>query len=125
MANTNERLVEETTPDRYHLDIYMTPTNGSKMAKNAHQIAFRYRETDSPTGVTRETTRRLALALGVDETQAIHLALRDLCNRTIPQYDADDGPVSPKVIRALEKLAGPAPKTKAKSDLFPDATESP
>jgi len=124
MANANKRSVEERLSNRYHLDIYKSFHNTKLMAKNAHQIAFRYRETDSPTGVTRETTRRLALALGVDETQAIHLALRELCNRTIPQYEADDGPVSPKVIRALEKLAGPAPTTKARSDLFPDASES-
>jgi len=41
-----------------------------------NQIAFRYRAADSASGVTRETTKRLAERLGVDETQAIHQALR-------------------------------------------------
>lgn len=35
------------------------------------QIAFRYRAVDSETGVTRETAKRLASDLGVDETQAL------------------------------------------------------
>jgi hypothetical protein len=39
------------------------------------QIAFRYRPADSATSVTRDTVKRLAERLGVDETQAIHLAL--------------------------------------------------
>lgn len=40
--------------------------------KHNNQIAFRYRSTDSATGVSRETAKRLAAQLGVDETQAIH-----------------------------------------------------
>jgi len=48
------------------------------MKAAAGQIAFRYRQHDSATGVTRTTTKRLADVLGVDETQVIHLALREL-----------------------------------------------
>jgi hypothetical protein len=47
-------------------------------------IAFRYLTADSPTGVTRHTAKRIAQTLGVDETQAIHLALHELaikCSR--------------------------------------------
>jgi hypothetical protein len=41
----------------------------------AHQqISFRYRLADSATGVSRATAKRLAQTLGVDETQAIHMA---------------------------------------------------
>ena len=36
----------------------------------AAQIAFRYRSIDSATGVTRETAKKLAQRLGVDEAQA-------------------------------------------------------
>ena len=43
------------------------------MKAAAAQIAFRYRPQDSPTGVTRTTTKRLADVLGVDETQVIRL----------------------------------------------------
>lgn len=44
----------------------------------ATQIAFRYRTIDSPTGVTRETAKRVAERLGVDETQALHMANRPI-----------------------------------------------
>ena len=39
---------------------------------SAQQIAFRYRTSDSTSGVPRDPAKRLAQRLGVDETQAIH-----------------------------------------------------
>ena len=66
------------------------------------QIAFRYRQADSTTGVTRDTAKRIAERLGVDETQAIHLALHDLAIKLLPQYEADDGPLW--IETAWEKL---------------------
>lgn len=59
-------------------------------SKSDH-IGFRYRATDSATGVTRETAKRLAERLGVDETQAIHIALHNLAVRMLAQYEMDDG----------------------------------
>lgn len=88
----------------------------------AHQIAFRYRPTDSPTGVTRGTAKRLAEHLGVDETQAIHLALHDLAVRLLPQYEADDGPLSAMQVRQIRKRVPQASKRSVRSSLF--ATES-
>ena len=120
MTHYNRKWFAQSPRKRYHLDIFFKDRQTDIMAKNSHQIAFRYRETDGPAGVTRETTQRLARALGVDETQAIHIALRELTTRTLPHYEQDDGPVSRQVIRALEKSAGPPPSTKAKADLFPD-----
>jgi len=38
---------------------------------------------DSATGVTRDTAKRLAQRLGVDETQAIHLALHPSLVRAV------------------------------------------
>ncbi len=58
------------------------------------QIAFRYRTQHSATGVARETAKRVAERLGVNETQVIHLALRELAARVLPQYEADDGPLT-------------------------------
>jgi hypothetical protein len=120
MAAYSKKLLVHSPHRRYPLDIFLKAQQAGIMAKNSHQIAFRYREADGPTGVTRETTQRLARALGVDETQAIHMALRELTNRTLPHYEQDDGPVSRQLVRALEKSAGPPPKTKAKANLFPD-----
>src|SRR5947199_10102301 len=67
------------------------------------QIAFRYRMVDSPSGVTRKTAKRLAERLGVDETQAIHLALHELAAKVLPQYEPDEGPLSPAQIRQFNK----------------------
>ena len=74
---------------------------------SARQIAFRYRTIDSKTGVTREIVKRLAERLGVDETQAIHLALREMAVKLLPKYEADDGPLTAAQIRQFpaERLA--------------------
>ena len=74
-------------------------------AARASQIAFRYRAIDSATGVTRETAKRLAERLGVDETQAIHHALRELAVKLLPQYEPDDGPLTTAQLRQIKKRA--------------------
>jgi hypothetical protein len=83
-----------------------------------HQIAFRYRAADSATGVTRETAKRLAEYLGVDETQAIHLALHDLAAKVLPQYEADGGPLTATQIRQIRKHAPQGNKRSVRSSLF-------
>jgi len=50
------------------------------MSVSVEQIAFRYRLVDSASGVTRETAKRLAKQLGMDETQAIHHVLAPIQN---------------------------------------------
>jgi len=85
---------------------------------SANQIAFRYRAADSVSGVTRETAKRLAERLGVDETQAIHQALHDLAVRILPQYEADDGPLSAAQIRQIKKRVPQRAKRSVRSSLF-------
>jgi hypothetical protein len=82
------------------------------------QIAFRYRTTDSTTGVTRDTAKRLAERLGVDETQAIHLALHDMAVRLLPQYAADEGALSAAQIRQIKKRVPQGKKKSVRSSLF-------
>ena len=82
------------------------------------QIPFRYRPTDSATGVTRQTARRLAEQLGVDETQAIHLALRQLALKVLPQYEPDAGPLTAMQVRQIKKLVPAAKKHSIKSSLL-------
>ncbi len=82
------------------------------------QIPFRYRNLDSPTGVTRETAKRLAERLGVDETQAIHLALHQLAVKILPQYEQDDGPLTAAQVRQIKKSAPAAKKRSVRSSLF-------
>ena len=80
-------------------------------------IAFRYRSTDSDTGVTRETAKRLAAHLGVNETQAIHYALRELALRVLPPYEADDGALTTAQIKQIKKHVPQASKRSVKSTL--------
>lgn len=84
----------------------------------ANQIAFRYRSVDSAAGVTRETAKRLAEHPGVDETQAIHLALHELAVRVLPQYEADDGPLTAAQIRKIQKQVPQGTKQSVRSSLF-------
>lgn len=88
----------------------------------ANQIAFRYRATDSATGVTRGTAKRLAEYLGVDETQAIHRALHELAVRVLPQYEADDGPLTAAQVRQIRKRAPQDEKRMVRSSLFDTET---
>ncbi len=84
----------------------------------ANQIAFRYRSVDSTSGVTRETAKRLAEYLGVDETQAIHQALHELAVRVLPQYEPDDGPLTAGQVRQIKKRAPQGEKRSVRSSLF-------
>ena len=87
--------------------------------KNSNtQIAFRYRPVDSATGVTRKTAKRLAEHLGVDETQVIHRALRELAVRVLPQYEPDDGPLSAAQVRQIRKRVPQGTKRSIRSSLL-------
>lgn len=82
------------------------------------QIAFRYRPADSTTGVTRNTAKRLAEHLGVDETQVIHLALHAMAVKLLPQYEADDAPLTAAQVRQIKKRAPQGKKHSVRSSLF-------
>ena len=84
----------------------------------ADQIAFRYRPADSSTGVTRDTAKRLADCLGVDETQAIHMALRAMAIKLLPQYAADDGPLTAAQVRQIKQRVPQGKKKSVRSSLF-------
>lgn len=81
------------------------------------QIAFRYRTVDSVSGVTRETAKRLAEYLGVNETQAIHQALHDLAAKVLPQYEQDGGPLSAAQVRQIKKRVPQGTKRAVRSSL--------
>ncbi|MDO8456246.1 MAG: hypothetical protein Q7T07_04955 [Burkholderiaceae bacterium] len=82
------------------------------------QISFRYRPTDSATGVSRETAKRLAAQLGVDETQAIHIALHDMAMRLLPQYEADDGALTAAQLDQIKQQAPQGKKRSVRTSLF-------
>lgn len=84
---------------------------------HSSQIAFRYRNIDSAAGITRKTAKRLAQHLGVDETQAIHQALRELAVKVLPQYDRDNGPLSAAQLRQIRNQVPQGAKHSVRSSL--------
>jgi DNA-binding MurR/RpiR family transcriptional regulator len=82
------------------------------------QIAFRYRTQDSATGVSRATATRLAETLGVDETQVIHMALHELAAKYLPQYEADEGALTPDQLSQIRQSAPQAKGGTIRSSLF-------
>ena len=93
-----------------------------RTATPSNQIPFRYRPVDSATGVTRDTAKRLASLLGVDETQAIHLALRELASKMLPQYEADTGALTTAQMQQLKKLVPQGSKRSVRSSLLAHET---
>ena len=89
----------------------------------SNQIAFRYRAIDSATGVTRDTAKKLAERLGVDETQAIHHALRELAVKLLPQYEADDGPLTAAQVRQIKRKVVQGGKRSTRTSLFDTAAK--
>lgn len=74
------------------------------MPSDAEKLLVRFRDVDSPLGVTRDTLRRLASSLGVDETAAVHLALSQLSEKVLPRYEPDDGPLNATQLKDARSL---------------------
>lgn len=80
-------------------------------------ILLRYRDRDTPYGVSRRTAGKLAKTLGLTETQVIHVALAQLASQTLPRYEPDDGPLTERQARAIRKLL-PQGRMTEKENLF-------
>ena len=81
------------------------PSPAKKAA--AASTLLRYRDKDTTYGVTRHTAQQLAEHFGVNDTQLLHLLLAQAAARELPQYEADDGPLSD---RAWASVQARAPK---------------
>lgn len=80
-------------------------------------ILLRYRETDTAYGVSRKTAMTLADTLGLSETQVIHVALAQFARQNLPQYEPDDGPLTPPQMEEIRRLQPPG-RMKVKESLF-------
>ena|SRR3989344_1762502 len=79
-------------------------TKSPVRGQGPERLLFRYRRSDTITGVSRKTTARVAQTLGLTETQTIHLALARLAQETLPRYEANNGGLTVKQLRAIRKL---------------------
>jgi hypothetical protein len=73
------------------------------MATSSLLLKFRARDTQF--GVTRETVKAIAERFDLSETEVVHMALSRLAKEELPAYEADDGPLSARDIKALSKIA--------------------
>jgi hypothetical protein len=76
----------------------------AKTSTQSSGILLRYRDSDTPYGVSRKTASKLARTLGLTETQVIHVALAQLASQTLPRYEPDDGPLTARQAKAIRKL---------------------
>lgn len=82
------------------------------------QLLFRFRPVDSENGISRATLKRLAAALGVTETHAMHYALRKLATEVLPDYEADDGALTAEQLAAIKQAEPQGRVTSIASSLF-------
>ena len=67
-------------------------------------LLIRFRDKDSKEGVSRATMKKIARALDLSETAAVHRALAELAQRHVPQYPRDDGPITAEQHRAIAEV---------------------
>jgi hypothetical protein len=80
---------------------------------------MRFKSSDSPTGVSRETLTELARQLGYErESEVLHYAVRKLADEVLPKYELDGGSLTAKQVAAIRKASGPSGRGKLKSSLF-------
>jgi ABC-type protease/lipase transport system fused ATPase/permease subunit len=57
-------------------------------------LLVRFRDRDSKEGITRDTMKKIADALDLSETAAVHRALAEFAQRYVAQYPRDDAPLT-------------------------------
>lgn len=67
-------------------------------------MLVRFRDRDSKEGISRATMKKIARALDLSETAAVHRALVELAQRYVPQYPRDSGPISERQRRAISEI---------------------
>lgn len=93
-----------------------TRAGASGERQTASKVLFKFLPRDTETGVTLDTADKLqeVLQLG-SRTEVIHLALARLAKTTLPQYEADDGPVSDTVLTEIRRRVPQRQMKRAKS----------
>ena len=88
------------------------------MKSKLEQLPLRFPASDSVTRVSRPTLGAIARTLGLNETQAVHFALRRLADEILPRYDQDDGPLTDGQIEAIRNQESQRTEGEPLSSLF-------
>ncbi|WPO98182.1 hypothetical protein SFA35_16170 [Pseudomonas sp. HR96] len=81
-------------------------------------VLFRLRPQDTPTGISTETFGLLMAQTGMNKTEVIHYALRQLADRYLPKYELDDGPLTPEQMDAIKAASPALPDSRLTRSLF-------
>lgn len=98
----NKRRMPGKPAPALRQNVAATPSAHEKVKK----LLVSFRSRDGIFGVTRNTMRKLAAELNLNETQVVHVALRRLADSVLPAYEADDGPLSAQQLATIRRLAG-------------------
>src|ERR1039458_5669987 len=71
------------------------------------KLLLKFRSKNSPYGVTRETLKALSKEMDISETMVVHLAISRFAREVLPDYAADDGPLSASDLAWVRKTANP------------------
>ena len=72
-----------------------------------NNLLLKFRSKTTEFGVTRETLKKVAKALDVTETTAVHMAVAKFAKEVLPSYEADDGPLTTQDIKRIKAAAKP------------------
>lgn len=75
------------------------------MSAATSSLLLKFRTRDTQFGVTRETVKAMAARFDLSETEVVHMALSRLAKEELPAYEADDGPLSARDLKAIGKMA--------------------
>ncbi len=90
-----------------------------KILTKQDQLLFRFQQTDTLTGVSRSTTKRMAKMLGfTDETQVIHYALQCLAKEVLPCYEVDNSELTEAQMTSIRAAESQGNAKSLKSSLF-------
>ncbi len=91
------------------------------MSTATSSLLLKFRARDTQFGVTRETVKTMAAHFDLSETEVVHMALSRMAKEELPAYEADEGPLSARDIKALRTVARatlPKGKVVTKNSLF-------
>jgi hypothetical protein len=92
------RLTAEALTDIFYI------SNLREVAMPDEAMLVRFRARDSKEGISRTTMKKVARALDLSETAAVHRALVEFAQRYVPQYSRDNGPISEAQKRTIDAI---------------------
>ena len=91
------------------------------MPSFSSSLLLKFRLKDTQFGVTRDTVKKMAAMYDLSETEIVHMALSRMAKDDLPAYEADDGPLTARELKAVRKVAAtrlPTGKVLSKQTLF-------